>query len=434
VLEWIQLDSRNYKLLPDAAETLAKYGFYFSLSVCLYVVLFPFRFDFSWQFLSTAWSKAILTPYCFPNRGFRITADDLANILMTVPLGFMGFLYFGDRSESRALLKWSAMGLAFGLASECIQLAIPTRASVITDALNNGLGALLGAAAASSRGWRTLEYFTGIAKERRNIYLWLLIWALVAMMGPYSLDTDSLSGIGAHLGMISNTAAESEISMGEQWLRMAGFALIGALAIRLAVPGRRRSTWRQPLSTLALIFLFPVILHIARLLIGSPHLALDDLALDVFSAIAGGLVSLFVSPGRRPWSGFLLCHVALIAAGLSPYDFSGWQRGSSFQWIPFYELCIHRTPAALYQATLYFVGFAVLGGFMRLSFPRRSGWCIAAYALVLSGAIEFAQTFLPARIACTSDVILCSLGAWTGAYICNAVESARLNEQAVEIL
>jgi VanZ family protein len=434
VAEPIQPDAWNYRPLPDAAEILAKYGFYFSLCMCLYADLFPFRLDLSSLQLSTAWSQAILIPYRYPDKGFRIIADDISNILLMLPLGLMGFLHFGDRSGKRGILKWSALGFAFGLAAECAQLAIPTRASVITDAVNNGLGTFLGAAVASARGWRILEYFTGVALERRNIYLWLLICSLLAMLGPYTLDTDSLSGVGTHPGVIAGTAAESKASLGEEWLRMAAFASIGALAFRLAVPGRRRPTLRQPLATAALILLFPMILHLARLMIGLSHPALDDLALDISSAIVGGMVSLFVPPARRPLGGFLLFQAALIAAALSPYAFSGWRQGPSFQWIPFYELCVHRAPMALYEAILCLVGFALMGGFMRLSFTRLSGRNIAAYALMLSGAIECAQTFLPARIPGASDLILSSLGAWTGAYICGAVESARLNERTVGTL
>lgn len=425
--EPIQPVIENYQPLPEAARLLSKYGFYLSVSVFLYAILFPFRFDFSWQQLSTAWSHAGLIPYWSSKTGTRVTVDDLANILLTMPLGFAGFLHCTRRPGIWAVLRWCGLGLAVGLAAEFMQLAIPTRASVITDAINNGLGALIGAAAASVMGRHALEFFTGAAAERRNIYLWMLIWSLVVMLGPYDLSPDSISRSESGLLTGQTYLWESEKIVGSEWLRMAGFALIGALAVRLATPGRRKYTARQPLTAASLVFLFPAILQFARLLFQSHPFLLDDLALDTLGALAGALGSLFIPPTLQSFIGFLLFKVALIAAGLSPYSFSSWQRGMSFQWIPFCEFCKNRTPASLYEVILTFFSFAILGGLLQLSFSRCRRWHVVAYALAFSGAIEFAQTFLPSRTAGITNILVAGLGAWTGACVCAAVESARQN-------
>jgi len=142
--------------------------------------------------------------------------------------------------------------------------------------------------------------------------------------------------------------------------------------------------------------------------------------------LAGGFASLFVPPALRAFSGFLLFNVALAAEELSPYRFSGRQSGDSFQWIPFYRFCSDRTPASLYDPILSFFGFAILGGLLQLSFPRCGRWHVAIYALAFSGAMEFTQTFLPARSAGITDILVAGMGAWTGAYFCAAIESARL--------
>jgi glycopeptide antibiotics resistance protein len=417
---------QSYQPLPDNARLLSKYGFYFSISIFLYSVLFPFRFDFSSRQLWAAWSQAGFIPYWSAKKGMHVTADDLANILLTIPMGFAGVLHYAGRHRMSRLYQWWALGLAFGLAAELIQLAIPTRASVVTDAINNGFGSFLGAAAASVMGQGTLRFFTGTASERRNIYLWMLVLSLVAMLGPYDLGPDCMSRLGTSLRILQNHPWGSGTLMGKEWVRMAGFALIGALAIRLPVPGRRKPSMQRSLAAAALVLPLPVVLECARLLVESGGPSLGDLALDVFAALAGALAGLLVPPALRAFSGFLLFNVALAVAGLSPYRFSSWQPRVSFQWIPFYEFCSSRTLSSLSDAIISFFSFAILGGLLLLSFQRCSRWQVAVYALAFSGATELAQTFLPARTAGITDILVAGLGAWTGAYFCAAVESSRL--------
>jgi VanZ family protein len=418
--------------LPEAARLLAKYGFYFSIAIFVYTDLFPFRIDISRHQLSTAWSQSIWIPYWYPQTGVRILADDIANILLMMPLGFFGFLHCARRNRKLAVYRWCALGLALGASAECIQLAIPTRATMITDILNNGLGSLLGAAAASAAGHRMLLFFTGVARERRNIYLWLLICALVPMVGPINLGSDTLTFFGSGILTLQTDSRESETLMGAKWLNLAGFALIGAFAARLAVPGRRKLTAWQPLAAVALVLLLPMLLQCARLLVGSYSPSLDDLTLDIVGTLLGFFAGLLAPSILRARNGFLLFNAALIAAGLNPYLFSSHPPNRMlFQWIPFYEFCRDRTPISFYEATVSLFSFAILGGFLQLSFPRCRSWQAAVYAFIFSGAIEFIKTFLPNRTPGITGILMAVLGAWIGAYICAAVESERWKERQI---
>ena len=87
------------------------------------------------------------------------------------------------------------------------------------------------------------------------------------------------------------------------------------------------------------------------------------------------------------------------------------------------------TPLAFYEAILNFFSFAVLGGLLQLSFPHRRRIHIALYALAFSAVIECVQTFLPERAAGVTDICVAAFGAWTGAHVCAAVESERLNNR-----
>ena len=128
---------KDYESQTDAARLLSKYGFYFSIAVFIYADLFPFSFDFSWHHLLQAWSVAKLIPYWDYHHSMQIVPDDLANIFLTLPLGFTGFLYC--KNKSWPVLRWLALGLACGFAAELSQMAILTRASTVSDAINNGL-------------------------------------------------------------------------------------------------------------------------------------------------------------------------------------------------------------------------------------------------------------------------------------------------------
>jgi glycopeptide antibiotics resistance protein len=424
--------TERWQSLPEAARLLTKYGFYFSIAVFAYTVLFPFRIDISWHQLSTAWSKSIWIPYWYPKTGVRFLADDIANILLMMPLGFFGFLHCTRRNGKSAVYRWGALGLALGVSAEFIQLAIPTRATVITDIINNGLGSLLGAAAASAAGHRILLFFTGVARERRNIYLWLLIWSLVAMVGPINLGSNALTFFDSTVLTLQTDSLESGTLIGAEWLNLTGFALIGALAARLAVPGRRKPAAWQPLAAAALVLVFPVLLQYSRLLVGTCRPSLDDLILDIVGALLGFFAGLITPSILRARNGFLLFQTALVVAGLKPFLFSSHPpNGMFFQWIPFYEFCKDRTPIVFYETTVNFSSFAILGGFLQLSFPRSRSWQAAVYALVFSGAIEFIQMFLPNRTSGITDILMAVLGAWIGAYICAAVESERWKERQI---
>jgi glycopeptide antibiotics resistance protein len=429
VPESIVIDIPNERPFPEAVQVLSKYGFYFSVSVYLYAILFPFHFDLSWRHLLEAWSQAILTPFWDAKRGLHLSGDDVANFLFTMPFGFFGFLHFAGKNKGNSTWQWGLWGIALGLGAEFLQLAIPTRASVLTDAVNSGLGASMGAFFASVKGISVLEFFTGAASERRNIYLWLLIWSVVAMVGPYDISQDFFTDIGTGTPAPGSHLQGSGTFSSGGWLQLAGFALIGALAARIAVPGRRKRTLGQPLAAIALVILFPVVLQFTRLLVESHAPVLDDLAFDIFGALAGAFISLLISPAFQAFSGFLLFKAALIVSGLSPFSFTTGRQSQVFQWIPFYEFCSSRTPAALYETILGFFSFAVLGGLLQLSFARFRPRYVALYALVFAAAIEVAQTFLPSRSAGITDIILAGLGAWTGAHICAAVETARLNQK-----
>ena len=88
-----------------------------------------------------------LLPYWSIERGriYSIT-DMLANALLTFPIGFFGFLLFDLKKKKPRIAKWFLIALVLGTLTETLQLAVPSRTSDITDVINNGFGAGIGAA------------------------------------------------------------------------------------------------------------------------------------------------------------------------------------------------------------------------------------------------------------------------------------------------
>jgi VanZ family protein len=406
----------------DASRQIAAYGFRISLALFCYGALFPFTLDLSRSQLSAAWAHASLLPFWnMPGGRAHDIADIVANLLVALPLGFFGCLRCAGNSRAAAFWKWGAVGAILGLGAEALQLAIPGRSSGTTDILTNGLGALAGVAIARGFGGRVLEFLTGSTSERRNIYLWMLILSLVAMVGPFDIGPDYLSRFKTNLAGLG--AAWIPISLsGDEWIRIAGFAMTGAFASRLAVPGRRRRSPRTMMSALALVVVFPAVLGCARLLVESYPPQGPELAVEFLASMSGFAVALMVPGVVRASAGLILWILALIAAGLSPSHFAGF---AGFQWIPFYEFVTHRTPIAFYPMVFTLFGFAVAGGLLQLCCARCRHIHVVACGLVLASLIEYAKVLLPAHSANITDILMACLGAWAGSFLCAAVAASR---------
>jgi glycopeptide antibiotics resistance protein len=116
--------------------------------------------------------------------------------LLTIPVGFFGFLYFDRNRKASSIAKWLVLGFVLGLISEIIQLAIPSRTSDITDILNNGLGAFIGAAGALLFGKKITDLLSGsfLDRERTNFIILLGIAAIGALLPfDFSMDISHLS-------------------------------------------------------------------------------------------------------------------------------------------------------------------------------------------------------------------------------------------------
>jgi len=404
-------------MVRDISEQLDGWyraAFYVAVALFVYGTLFPFRFDFSPAFLAGSWSGAKLLPYWDTARG-RISSipDMVSNLLLGMPLGCFGF-WLRDRSSSRqSLWRWGLLGLTLGLSVEALQLAIPSRTCSLTDAINDGLGAFIGALAAKGLKERFLPLVTVIRQDPARIQLFLILCILIfGMLGPLDVTLD-VSQMKSALRAIWVDPWESRVAMGDTWIFAAEFAIWGALGGRLLRAGKLPARL-PPALWIAGILALPFFLEMGQVFVASHAPSLRELTTETLGAAAGLGTALARPPLTGPRVGLILLATALAASGFSPYHFVGWDQKAPFQWIPLYEYYVRTTASSLYDAVFGIVSFGLLAVLLRASCSC-SRWFAVGAAIALASAIELGQMFLPTRYPGITDILMAALGAWTGA-------------------
>ncbi len=409
----------------DSLIGLLQFGFWFSIALFIYGTLFPFQFDFSPQALSKEWSSMGWLPFWDASRGRIHSLPDMAgNLLLTFPIGFFGVLRSRKGRGLRQLLNWGLLGLAMGFAAEMMQLALPSRYSDITDAINNGLGCLAGAWAAYWIGTKTLELLSGTLLDREKTYVCILILVIAATaLVPFDVSINVLH-VRHSLKAMWTRSWGFKTPTGDDWVLTAEFCILGALAGRMIRLGKAPSRLSTGQAT-ATILCVPVILEALHFLVESHTPSLQDMETGLLAAGAGLIAGLHLPVLARPLYGFVLMNLSLLAAGLRPYHFVAPGTRSSFQWIPLYEYIMGDPIDAFSDALFGLLSYAVLAGLMRLSFGGRR-WRVVAWAVAVAALIEFAQLFIPTRYAGITDILIAALGAWGGDVICSSIESRRV--------
>jgi hypothetical protein len=216
--------------------------------------------------------------------------------------------------------------------------------------------------------------------------------AITGMLLPFDFGLD-VSHLRASLRHLWINPWESGIAVEDEWIQMAEFALIGALAGLISES-----------RVILFALLLPFLLEPMQFLVESHVPSLRDLAMN-FAGVAAGISAARIrSAFARPSTGFILLNIALLAQGLSPYRFT---LQSHFEWIPLVEYYNKTTGAALYDAMTGLLTYGLLASL----WPRKT---TILWAVLLSGGIEAAQMFTATRFAGTTDILIAGLGAWVG--------------------
>ena len=172
---------------------------------------------------------------------YVIRSDIAFNVVAYLPLGTLACLYFRGRGARWPILTAAALGAAFSLAMEALQLFVPHRVTTMVDLVTNAGGALLGALVFADPLYSTVTKRLGELREELFIpgawgdaaLVLLMLW-LLAQLNP-ALPFFGAGDIGGEertLQMVQWAAAGMSIC---------GFALFVS-AIMRADSGSLRTT------------------------------------------------------------------------------------------------------------------------------------------------------------------------------------------------
>lgn len=349
--------------------------------------LYPFDWDWHRLFDELRQGFPKLRRWVDPSR-----RDLIVNLLLYVPLGFIGAL-LGARSGLTRRLLQPLLGAAFlSLLIEVLQHALGPRDPTLSDWLLNVTSALIGIVLAMLY---PLLPISPLSTRLRRLHigpglgLLIALW-LIAHLAPFVPRLRP--------GRI-NAAWETSLAMDLVPSRLLGFfvcyLIIGALMRALI---RRESYW----PWLASLLLFSLV---SRLLFVGQHLSPDE----VFGCLLA--IPVIVLTRRLPGTQsqpliFTFACMGIALAGLWP---TSEQTETLIFWIPFAELIGGAgDPGALTVLERLFIGIGVAwlaatsgrGGVQRLAVP---------VGIILCS--EILQQWIPGRITDTSDLAAVLIGA-----------------------
>ncbi len=287
-----------------------RFLFYSSVFLILYGSLYPF--DFSLGALTGEGVERFLYEWSlFSSRG-----DELGNIALFVPYGFLGIVSLGRRRNlAPAILALTIFGLMLAAWVQILQLIIPSRDAALGDVAWNFAGIAVGILMACPQRVRDAVQHQSVAQSQLIAVLFLGCW-LVAELAPFvpSLDLQSFKDSIKPLWQSSSFSVLDLLRGSIAWI------VISHIALRSFSP---RAAW--PLVVLAMCSTL-----LAKILIVDNAITLADVA--AMPVALTGALALGKLGGRQSATLAGLIAGFLIVSGLSPFNFHAAQE---FQWIPF---------------------------------------------------------------------------------------------------
>lgn len=287
-----------------------RYLFFSSVFLIVYGSLYPF--DFSLSALSgNAVERFLYEWSLFSSRG-----DQLGNIGLFVPYGFLGILCLGNRRNPvGAILALTIFGLVVAFWVQVMQLVLPSRDAAIGDVVWNLAGIGIGMLLAWPKRVREAVLEQSVGQPQLTVILFLGCW-LIVELAPFvpSIDFQSFKNSLKPLWQEASFSILSFLRAAAAW------TMIGYIAVRALSPGTA-----VPLFALAMCGTL-----LAKIVIVDNAITLADVAAVAVAFFGARSLQALGTRG----SAFLLWFIAgyLIVAGLSPFSFHGAQE---FQWLPF---------------------------------------------------------------------------------------------------
>ncbi len=135
-----------------------------STAFTIYNTLLPFHFVYQWGDLPERLS-AVSWSLPYVGEGRPSLTDLVGNVLLFIPFGFLMWLSLHQRGYRLAWPLSILAGIVLSLSIEIAQLFIPERHSALHDVINNMLGTLIGASAATIVSGRLSNWLARISLD-----------------------------------------------------------------------------------------------------------------------------------------------------------------------------------------------------------------------------------------------------------------------------
>ncbi len=396
----------------------------FSLFV-VYGTTIPFRFDLGEGGLAARLGRILWHPLGM-RAGDISTPDLLQNLLLFLPFGFLGYLARVGPSAAPAFRAALAtmLGTLLSASVEMLQLFSETRVPALSDVLFNGLGAALGALAASAfesgleRARGRAAFLRLLSAPSAYPALVLLALAAIGSLSPFDFTLD-VGEVAADVRALLRDPFAVSLPRDEALCALRVF-LATVLVCRLG----REAGWPVIAAPLAMAAVAGF-LEASQILLSSRTANFQD-ALSAWLGVAAGVpAAAWRTAERRPGAAaFALITataVAALMAGLHPFRFQ--TQPSGFQWMPFlaeYQETSFVALANTLEGALTWFPLGFLLGRWLPSSARPAAIALAA-SLVLSIGVEAAQPFVAGRYGDITDVIGAVLGSLAGSLVLGRV-------------
>ena len=357
-----------------------KTTFIFICFLIIYGSLFPFNFDGS-KFTYDTFYHLTTTLTASYSIG-----DVFGNILLFIPFGFIGMLFFIRRKKHLTSLSFLIIsGLALAFICQVAQISLPSRSPVLSDVIWNLVGLFIGLTVSYSTYLRALFNSNNISHISLFPLLLICLY-LFSQLVPFVPTID----LQAYKNALKPLLTEPNFNWHKILLSTASWLAFAYLAKQAIKPH-----WKG--IYLPLIMLMVVL---AQIIIVTRSLSVNDIAGTTIALLLWGLY-LHQSSNRAIIIASLLL-LAIIIKGLAPFEFSYIEK--NFSWLPLNGFL---TNSMLINLTSFVDKLFLFGAVLWLA--REAKWQAIPTTIIMTMAIlfiEIAQIWLTSHSPEVTDPLL----------------------------
>ncbi len=406
--------------MPTSRKQLSRLLWLSFAAFIIYGTTIPFSFNLSPDHIAARLHRINWYPLLpgYSNSLF----DDVQNVLLFLPFGFLGWTAIRDKNRRWKALAIVGMGSALSLFVEAVQVLSDTRTPAFTDLVFNTLGTALGVLGAMVLR-RAVHGFAHHAEVKafgasEAAYPALAFAALVFVgeLAPFDFTLDfgqfksKIHGLLAHPFAL-DLPSDDLIFLGRQILlamflgRLLKQRDIGHAAVRIFLAGIVASG-------------FGIGLELCQMIVSSRGPAFQDCLVLVLGSWIGAVLVPVQGWRRYPLFGALLVYVCVAASAalkeLHPFHFGPWQ--ADINLMPFLAEYAQTSFLALARFIEDALVWAPLGFCWAYLLPGQAlTWALAIGAAMATGVLlEISQGFIPGRYPDITDVLSAGMGALIG--------------------